>query len=53
MSRSGFKDDQDETAKPATHPQSGVTAGRAHPRAGAPAKKKTRPAKKTSRDQSR
>jgi cellulose synthase/poly-beta-1,6-N-acetylglucosamine synthase-like glycosyltransferase len=53
MSRRGFKIDQ-EAAKPAvTHPRSGVIAGRAHPRAGAPTRKKTRPAKGKSRDQSR
>jgi cellulose synthase/poly-beta-1,6-N-acetylglucosamine synthase-like glycosyltransferase len=53
MSRSGFKVDQEQDAKPAvTHARSGVTAGRTHPRAGAPTMKKTRPAKER-RDQSR
>jgi cellulose synthase/poly-beta-1,6-N-acetylglucosamine synthase-like glycosyltransferase len=55
MSRSGFKAGEgEEAAKPAvTHPRSGVTAGRTHPRAaGAPQKKKTQPAEK-SRDQLR
>jgi cellulose synthase/poly-beta-1,6-N-acetylglucosamine synthase-like glycosyltransferase len=53
MSRRGFKAGE-EAAKPAvTHPRSGVTAGRTHPRAaGAPQKKKAQPTKK-SRDQSR